>query len=1137
MALTLKSERQIQSEIISVFISELGLNDINPGSVIDVITQAVAQQGFAHYYQIAQFSRLADIEAITGDDLDTKAFEYGIERREAVKATGTITIQRPSTFEKVSTTFFAGFPAPVAGDTQIFVNDASNVLIGSSGTLIIGRGTNNEEEVTYSVAPTNNINYWTFTLDAPLVNNHATEETIILKQGNDESIAAGTTVIVPATGTNAEIQFTTVNDEVLLAGEEELTGVEVIAVEAGTDGNIASGAISGTSAFASPPFPGARATNEGRFTTGRDRETDDELRDRIKDTVQSLSRGIRQAILNAIVGLVDPVSAKRVVSASVVLPVDECGAVLVYIDDGTGFEPSFASQGFETIRASSTGGERRLQIDQFPIVKAQIENNNAEFYDMSSGPLTLEYTVGTLSETITFNTSDFRFADLATAEEIAAAINDKASLIEARTSQSGSRVTITAKADENENIQVTGGTSNSVLGFPTDRKDTINIYVDDVQLSKDGETAILDSQNISPFNLQAVGAFPHDLNVIVDGKTANPQTATIQLADVADPTAVTAAEIAAVLNRDLAGINASAVNSSTVVRLRSNTLLSANSKLEITGGTMNDATDGLNFSTTEVVGVNGDYKFNRELGIVELTNALGANQTVTAGSRFTRGKLRASSPELYAPLDTETLVISVDGGPDQTVTFDATFVAGQTAAATAVFINAQLDGATAIVREVGGQNFLEINTNTYDTSGSIEIKSTSTANAAFGFTLDTVAESAVPNKAFQVSGNSGPFDFAEGDTLVVVIDNNIVDNTFSVLFNVAGTLTGATSTTVFEDSTLTNTFDIADEIVDYFIAFTSGANTTSETIDTVTDLGGGIARYEFASVPTNFADYVVGDLINISGLDDPENNINGVITAKGAQSVDVANADVVDATTQSGTGVLSQKRSVSAYNQLTGEITVSSAFSNAPSVGDPYIVLPSTVNNVVDYLNNTQITSLSLKAVIEGVSDNSQIQISSKSSGSDGFVQITGGSANVALDFSTELLRGIAAYDYWTGLIDLVHRTIYGDDTDLVSFPGVGASGVVFRVLAPTVKEITVELDVTLREGVSISSLENEIRSAVSGYVNNLGVGQDVVIEEIRAAVIDISGVTDVDLNEPDSNIAIADNELARVSDADILIG
>lgn len=1134
--LVLKSERQVQTQMLSKLIALLGLNDINPGSVIDIITQAAAQQDFALYYQIAQLSRIADLDALTGDDLDLKAFEYGLERFDAAKATGTINIFREDGFEKVSSTFFAGFPAPVAGDTQIFVNDASNVLIGSSGVLIIGRGSNNEEEVAYSVAPIDNINYFTYTLDTPLVNNHATEETIILKQGTDQTILAGTVVVVPATGTNTEVQFSLVNDVVLLAGELEVDGVEVIASQPGSDGNIASNSISGTTAFSAPPFPNARAYNAAKFTTGRDLETDDELRDRIKSAVPALSRGVKQAILNAIVGLVDPVSAKRVVSANVVLPVDVAGAVKVYIDDGTGFEPSFASQGFEIIKLNSTGGEQRLQTDQFPVVKAQIENNKSEPYDMSGSPLTLELSVSTVVETITFNASDFRFPAIATAEEIAAAINDKSSLVEARTAESGKNVVVTAKVDINEDIQVVSGTANSILQFPTDRKDTINIYVDDVKLSKDGITAILDSGNSAPYNLLAISAFPHTLTIVVDGKTANTQTATITTSDVDDQSAVTVAEIVAVLNRDLVGVVATGINSNTRIRLESNTKLSTSSKLHVTGGSMNNAGNGLNFSTSQVVGIQGDYTFNRELGIIQLAVALGPNQTVTAGDLFTRAKLRAGSAENYAPSNGQTLDIVVDEGSTQTITFDVTFVAGLSAQLTADFINKTLKGGLAIVRQVGGQNYLEIRTNTYATSGSIEILSSSTANGAFSFPLDSEQFSGPPNQAFQVSA-SGPFLFAAGDSLVVVIDNDIVKNTYSVQFNKTATVTAVSSTTVFRGLALINTFQTQNEINGFYAAFLSGANSTNGVLDTVLVLGGGLAKYTFTSPPTNFGDYAAGDLINISGLDDSENNVNAVIVSLGASDVTVRNPLAVNASTQSGVGLLGLKRTISAYNNLTGQVTVSSGFAHTPVNGDSFIVIPHTVQNVVDFLNNTRITSLSQKASISSVDNQSKVQIASLSNGSDGYVQVTGGSANDVLGFDTDIFRGLAGYNYWTGLIDIVHKTIYGDDTDLVSYPGFGAAGIIFRVLAPTVKDLNVQLDVTLREGVSITSLENEIRSAVTGYVNSLGVGDDVVIEEIRAAVIGISGVIDVAMSEPTSNIAIADNELARVADADILIG
>ncbi len=1136
MALILKSERQIQAEILSRLISQLGLTDINPGSVNDVLTQAIAQQDFALYYQIAQVSRLVDIDSLTGDDLDNKAFEYGLTRRQPEKTKGTITIFRPDGFVKVSTTFYAGSAAPIADDTEIDVNDASNALISTSGTLILGRDTNNEEEVTYSAAPIDNTTFWRFTLDNPLTKDHSIEETVILKQGNDEIILAGTVVVVPATGVSNEIRFETDNDVVLQSGEDRIEDVEITAVEAGSTSNISVGAIDGESAFPSAPFAGARAKNEIKFTTGQDLEEDDALRDRIKNYIQGITRAVKQAILNAIVGLVDPETAKRVVSASIVLPVDVAGDVKIYIDDGTGFEPSFESRGFETILAQSTGGEQRLQIDKFPVVKAQVESNSSEPYNMSSGALTLDYQVGNISETVTFNPADFRFPEIATAEEIVSIINDRSTLLEARTSQIGKYVLLTAKVDVNERVQITGGTANSILNLPIDEKSTLNLYIDDVEMSKDGETAILDSENESPYNLLAIGAYPHELNLIVDGKSANPQVVAIDTTDVVNPAAVTVQEIVAVLNRDLVGVVASGIDNNTKVRIESLTKLSSSSKLEVTGGSLNNSINGLDFSTDEVVGVNGDYKFNRELGIVELATPLIANKTVTANSQFTRGKQLAANSELYNPANGETLVIRVDGA-DQTITFDGTFGAGKTAQETADFINLTLSGATASVRIIGGLNYLQIATNTYQTSGSLMIRSTSTANSSFSFPEDVTSQSTSPSKAYLLSGSSGPYQFAENDSLVVVMNNDIVNSTYSVLLNYADVVSTAGSTTAFRALGLTSIFPNSGQLITYYIAFKNGANTDSSNIESVTLQGGGIARYTFNPAPVTLATYAAGDLFKVEDLLDSENNGYFVISAVGADYVDVSNADAIATAAETGTGTVSQRRQISAYNNLNGLITVSSGFSNAPQIGDDLIVIPSTVDDVVDYMNNTKITSLSLKAVIEPADNKTKIQISSKLEGSDGYVQVTGGAANSKLNFSTALYRGLAAYSYWTGLLALVHKTIYGDDSDLASYPGYGAAGITFRVLAPTVKQVEIELDVTLAEGVTISSLENDIKSAVTGYINTLGVGQDVIIERIRAAVIAISGITDVVINSPTANIAIADNEVSRVSDPDVLIG
>jgi len=245
--LVLQSEQQILGSMIQKVLSKTGLNDLNPGSVLLTLLEAAASEDFVQYYQMLQIVRNYNLDTTTGSDLDNRAFEFGLTRKDAKQATGKITILREEGFSKISTSFYTGFRARVSGDTVLPVNNAEN--FPTSGTLVIGRGTANEEEVTYSTAPVNQINYYEITLDSALTNDHSLEESVILKQGTDLNIAAGTAIQVPATSKNNAVVFNTTTAVTILAGEDKVSDVDVRATEAGIIGNIPMGAISGTSAF------------------------------------------------------------------------------------------------------------------------------------------------------------------------------------------------------------------------------------------------------------------------------------------------------------------------------------------------------------------------------------------------------------------------------------------------------------------------------------------------------------------------------------------------------------------------------------------------------------------------------------------------------------------------------------------------------------------------------------------------------------------------------------------------------------------------------------------------------------------------------------------------------------------------
>ncbi len=1465
--LTLKSEQQILGGMAQKVLARTGMNDLNPGSILLTLLQAAAAEDFAQYYQMLQIIRNYNLDTTTGTDLDNRAFEYGLVRKQPLAASGRIVILREEAFSKISTSFYTGFRSRIAGDTQVFVNNAEDFpTSGAQQTIIIGRGTPNEEEVTYTPSvsnPEDNTNYFKIVLDVPLANDHSLEETVVLKQGTDTFIASGTVIRVPASGRTPEITFKTTVNATILAGDDKVQDVNIICAQPGVIGNVGVNAITGTTAFTNPPFLGARASNDSAFSNGQDRETDTSLRNRIKAHIQSLSQSTKAGIKNAIDGLVDPDTAKRVVSSNIIIPDNVGLPVKIYIDDGSGLEPDFEDQGQEVLIATAQGGEIRLQLDLFPLVKAQVETLSEEPFDMSTNGLTLEINVGNQSETLTFFQNQFAIPEAASSEEMVKAINNAATLIEARTSQVGKRIVINAKADANEDIQVTGGTANATqrLNFPTNKVQTFYLYKNDYLLSKDGETAFIDSGDTQPYDFSGVDRI---LSVTVDGKTANVQSATIKESDfpsLAAAASASAAQVAEIINTQIAGATATSVNGR--LRMTSNTELSSASKIKINASA---AATVMAFDLGEIAGKDQDYKLNAELGVIELVEPLEQYDLITAGTRNTRAFLTAASPENYAFLGGETLVIKIDGGSSQTITFS--IGSNLTAQDVAGIINGVLNGGTAVLRTIGNDTYLEIRTNTLNASiGSIEILNSSTANSVFDFEVDTLAVNLLPHIAYQVAANTGPYAFLEGNTLVVVLDNDNTGKTFVITMHYDSEVTSGTSPSSFGASFLMPVFLEDDEIENFWVVFKTGVNTIAGDIEKIENPVSGTFRYFYANpAPTNFQDFGIGDQASFSDMDNAANNGNFLITdvvdigtvrpavlskatsnpsaltpvagdrylvsadaataitspaviarnianpgvtspftvtiaspavftaaghgfcpgnpivpgttgalptgliagttyyvieaglttsafrvsltpggvavntsgtqsgvhtfasvgalalapndryiaAVGANNVSLANvkgryADstnvavqqihgyryivngtglnawaghnneiaqyngvgvpgwlfispsdldvafsesdskfyqfstttgtwtenrwggkagkvaewsgsawsftnpldkevrtvtsesakyqfdvtsnlwtlnawggngnqiaewsgsawifsvpgandtvivtdetetyqysgsawsifkfwvevsnaggIAEPATADGAGLIGIRRQIAGYVAATGAISLSSPARATPVGTEEFILLPGTRQNVVTFFNNTKVTSLSTKANIELAQLATKVQISSKLDGSDGFVQITGGKANDILQFSNTLNKGLRAYSYYIGLIKLVHSVIYGDEKDLISFPGVGAAGIKFKILAPTVQEVAFSVNVRLSEGVSLSSVENDIKTKIISYVVGTGVAEEVILASIIDQVLSVQGVKDVVVTSPSTNIVTAENEVAR---------
>ncbi|KKL74401.1 hypothetical protein LCGC14_2065260 [marine sediment metagenome] len=100
--------------------------------------------------------------------------------------------------------------------------------------------------------------------------------------------------------------------------------------------------------------------------------------------------------------------------------------------------------------------------------------------------------------------------------------------------------------------------------------------------------------------------------------------------------------------------------------------------------------------------------------------------------------------------------------------------------------------------------------------------------------------------------------------------------------------------------------------------------------------------------------------------------------------------------------------------------------------------------------------------------------------------------------------------------------------TGTVADPGYKAAGVNLRVLAPTKVTIAVTVEVTDNGLLSQTTIEYNVNLAIENYINNLTIGDDVIVNKIRQVIMDVDGVADISLTVPASNTAISDSQIAR---------
>lgn len=127
----------------------------------------------------------------------------------------------------------------------------------------------------------------------------------------------------------------------------------------------------------------------------------------------------------------------------------------------------------------------------------------------------------------------------------------------------------------------------------------------------------------------------------------------------------------------------------------------------------------------------------------------------------------------------------------------------------------------------------------------------------------------------------------------------------------------------------------------------------------------------------------------------------------------------------------------------------------------------------------------------------------------------------------------VAHYTYYTNLIAEVQKVLEGDPDDSVNFPGVKAAGIFLSVEAPVIKRITVRATITAEDRFTEADIGPAVRRAIEDYINSRKIGENVIRSKMIDVAHNVSGVRDIIITDPLSNITVLENELPVPFDSD----
>lgn len=119
--------------------------------------------------------------------------------------------------------------------------------------------------------------------------------------------------------------------------------------------------------------------------------------------------------------------------------------------------------------------------------------------------------------------------------------------------------------------------------------------------------------------------------------------------------------------------------------------------------------------------------------------------------------------------------------------------------------------------------------------------------------------------------------------------------------------------------------------------------------------------------------------------------------------------------------------------------------------------------------------------------------------------------------------------------IEAIQAIIDGNRT--AASPGARALGVNVVVAAPTIVTQNIIMTLWLTSDADITSVTTDINTAVTNYINTLGIGATLVKAKLESVIMGVYGVVDVQITLPTQNITVNQSQVVRVGTISITIG